>query len=214
MAGEAGFWESVWPTVAATLAEDKFVPKFLTEDGIRTVALHALDAHMDVVRWAETEYPAVYLGGEQLGRLDLVAKSSRLPEIVEFKYPREPRQTLPPWPDHLGGVLSDAYRLGILAASGRVGRCILVLVSAVSFLRYVKRTMTRLELAHYEPGALLPDEIRLLPGRTAKLASTTRRQLKGRDQVWQVTATSTAVIEIAGKGLWLGAYEVIAVGTA
>jgi hypothetical protein len=104
-------WSAVWPAVAEVLAGDKFVPKFLTEDGVRTATLRVLDAQIDVAQCAETEYPAVSLGGDRLGRLDLVIRAGATATVIEFKYPREPRQKLPPWPDHLGGVLSDTYRL-------------------------------------------------------------------------------------------------------
>jgi hypothetical protein len=204
-------WNAVWLTVAATLARDKFVPKFLTEDGIRYATLHAVGVYIDVVQRAETEYPAASLGGDQLGRLDLVIRLGTAATVIEFKYPREPRQKLPPWPDHLGGVLSDTYRLGMLAARSSTERCIQVLVASASFLGYVERTMTRLELATYESGSRLPRKILLTPDRVRGLADTTRRQLKERDKSWEVTARSITLADISGKGLWLGAYDITAV---
>jgi hypothetical protein len=210
-AADAPDWNAVWLAVAATLAGDKFVPKFLTEDGIRTATLHALGVYFDVVQHAETEYPAASLGGDRLGRLDLVIRLGTAATVIEFKYPREPRQTLPPWPDHLGGVLSDSYRLGMLTASSSAKRCIQVVVASGSFLGYVERTMTRLGLAIYEPGSRLPRKILLTPDRMRGLADTTRRQLKGRDRSWEVTATSITLSDISGKGLWLGAYDITAV---
>lgn len=204
-------WNAVWLAVAASLAEDKFAPKFLTEDGIRTIALHALDAYIDVADCAETEYPVASLGGDRLGRLDLVLWPRSTATVVEFKYPREPRQKLPPWPDHLGGLLSDTYRLGILAADSSVTRCIQVVVAASSFLGYVDRTMTRLGLADYDSCARMPRKMNLSPSHTIGLADTTRRHLKKRDRSWQVTATRITVSNIPGKGLWLGAYDVSAV---
>jgi hypothetical protein len=117
--GSAVDWRSAWSAVAEGLATDRFVPKFLTEDAIRMTTLRALNDQLDVIRYADTEYPAVNLDGEQLGRLDLVVLATAGATVVEFKYPREPRQKLPPWPDHLGGVLSDTYRLGILTPAAR-----------------------------------------------------------------------------------------------
>jgi hypothetical protein len=204
-------WNAVWPAVAEALAADKFVPKFLTEDGIRTAALRVLDTYVDVTQCAETEYPSASLGDGRLDRLDLVVRSGTAATVIEFKYPREPRTKLPPWPDHLGGVLSDMYRLGMLAASSRADKCIQVLVAGDAFLGYVERTMKRLHLAHYRQGCHLPREIVLSPANTLGLADTTRRHMKERDRSWQVTATRTSLSEISGKGLWLGAYRVTAV---
>jgi len=203
-------WNAVWPAVAATLARDGFVPRFLTEDGIRTATLRVLAEHIDVMRCAETEYPAFRLGGDRLGRLDLVVRLRTATTVIEFKYPREPRQKLPPWPDHLGGVLSDAYRLGVLAASGSASKCIQVLVAGSSFLGYVERTMKRLGIADYRSDSRLPRMILLSPSNTQGLSDTTRRQLKERDRSWEITAICTALSEIPGKDLWLGAYDIAA----
>ena len=115
-AGSVINWHAVWASVAADLNSDTFAPKFLTEDGIRRTTLRALNSQLDVLRHVEIEYPSVNLSGDKLGRLDLVVSPVANATVIEFKYPREPRQKLPPWPDHLGGVLSDTYRLGMLAA--------------------------------------------------------------------------------------------------
>lgn len=210
MTTEVVDWSAVWPAVAATLASDRFVPRFLTEDGIRTATLRVLVEHIDVMRCAETEYPAASLGGDRLGRLDLVVRLRTAATVIEFKYPREPRQTLPPWPDHLGGVLSDAYRPGVLGVGSSANKCIQVLVAGSSFLGYVERTMKRLGIADYEPGSCLPRMILLSPSKTRGLSDTTRRQLKERDRSWEVTATRVALSEILGKDLWLGAYDIAA----
>jgi hypothetical protein len=203
-------WVAVWSSVTEGFAEDKFVPKFLTEDAIRIATLRALYAQLDVVRYADTEYPAINLNGEQLGRLDLVVQSDIGATVVEFKYPREPRQKLPPWPDHLGGVLSDTYRLGILTDSPKVERCIQVIVSADAFLGYVRRTMTRLGLAEYADSERTPRKLTLTPELTLGLAVTTRGSLKDRDRSWKVTADRLVEFAISGKGLWLAVYNIIA----
>ena len=203
-------WSAVWPAVAGLLAGDNFVPKFLTEDGVRTATLRVLDAEIDVARCAEAEYPAASLGGDRLGRLDLVIRLGAAVTVIEFKYPREPRQKLPPWPDHLGGVLSDTYRLGMLAATGSAGKCIQVLVAGAPFLGYTERTLKRLRLADFPQGGPMPREIVLSPAGTRGLPDTTRRHLKERDRSWQVTAACISQSEISGKNLWLGAYDVTA----
>jgi hypothetical protein len=209
-AGSAVDWRAVWSTVAESLTEDSFVPKFLTEDAIRIATLHALNVQLDVIQCADTEYPAINLEGEQLGRLDLVVQAAAGATVVEFKYPREPRQTLPPWPDHLGGVLSDTYRLGILTGSPKVERCIQVLVSAAAFLGYVRRTTMRLGLAEYASSERTPHKLRLTPELTLGLAATTRGALKNRDRSWEVTANRSIELAIGEKGLWLAAYTIVA----
>jgi hypothetical protein len=203
-------WSAVWPTVAEVLAEDIFVPQFLTEDGIRTVTLRVLGTHIDVVQCAEIEYPAANLGGDRLGRLDMIIRLGAAVTVIEFKYPREPRQKLPPWPDHLGGVLSDTYRLGILSASRSTGKSIQVLLAGALFLGYTERTLRRLGLGSFSQGSPMPREITLSPSTTPGLAETTRRHLKERDRSWRVIAACTSQSEVRGKDLWLGVYEVTA----
>ena len=212
-AGSVINWHAVWTSVAADLNSDTFAPKFLTEDGIRRTTLRALNSQLDVLRHVEIEYPSVNLSGDKLGRLDLVVSPMASATVIEFKYPREPRQKLPPWPDHLGGVLSDTYRLGILAAGPKVHYCIQVVVSADAFLGYVRRTMTRCALATYIAGEQTPREIALTPERTVGLADTTRRSLKDRDRFWRVTADRSVELAIGNKGLWLSAYAVTAKGS-
>lgn len=152
-------WDAVWPTVAEVLSGDIFVPRFLTEDGVRTATLRVLGTHIDVAQCAEIEYPAANLGGDRLGRLDLIIRMGTSVTVIEFKYPREPRQKLPPWPDHLGGILSDTYRLGILSASS-TGKCIQVLLAGAPFLGYTERTLRRLGLADFSQAALCPAKSR------------------------------------------------------
>lgn len=192
-AGSAVDWSAVWSTVAESLTEDSFVPKFLTEDAIRIATLRALNVQLDVIRCADTEYRAISLDdGEPLGRLDLVVQAASGATVVEFKYPREPRQKEPPWPDHLGGVLSDTYRLGILSCSPKVEQCIQVLVSAAAFLGYIRRTTTRLSLSEYVGSDRTPRKLTLTPVLTLGLAATTRGSLKDRYRVWEVTAVGDA----------------------
>ena len=203
-------WTAVWSAVAMQLREDKFAPKFLTEDGVRLATLRALDEQIDVVRYAEIEYGSVHVGGEQLGRIDLVVQLVPKAMVVEFKYPREPRQKLPPWPDHLGGVLSDTYRLGMLANGEPVGCSIQVLVSGEGFLGYFRRTVMRLGLARCKLGEATPCSLQLTPARTSGLAATTRGRLKGLERLWEINADRVTELEITGKGLWLAAYSVTA----
>lgn len=204
-------WDAIWQAVTEDLVEDPFVPKFLTEEGVRLATLRALSSQVDVVACATTEYPALDLGGDPGGRLDLVVQQGSGTMVVGFKFLREPKQKLPPWPDHLGGVLAETHRLGVLRYLAKVERGIQVIVSAAAFLGYAQRTFKRLELADYGSGDLLPRRVLLTPERTQGPSPTTRRALKGRDQKWQVTANRTTGTQIGSKGLWMAAYSVNAI---
>jgi hypothetical protein len=167
-----------------------------------------LDTQLDIGRKAEIEYGAVNIGGGRLDRLDLVVHEHRGAAVVEFKYPREPRQTLPPWPDHLGSFLADTYRLGALAHEAEVSRAIQLLVSGAGFLGFLQRTTTRLGLAQYRPGEHTPRAFALRPTLTTPLSATTRGKIHRYEQLWEIDAVRTAEHEITGKSLWLAAYDV------
>lgn len=201
-------WAAVWQAVASDLSGDKLAPKFLTEDGVRMATLRVLGRHLDVVQHADVEYGAVNLGGGRSDRLDLVVREPMGVTVVEFKYPREPRQTLPPWPDHLGSYLADTYRLGSLIAADQVQHAIQLLVSGAAFIGYMERTTTRLGLAQYSTHERTPRVIRLKPTAVTALAATTRGKIGQYEQRWEIDAVRTAAHEISGKRLWLAAYDV------
>jgi hypothetical protein len=203
-------WDAVWPVVTARLSEDEFVPKFLTEDGVRQATLRVLKEHINVTQQAEIEYGSILLGGDKGDRIDLIARQSSGITAVEFKYPREPRQTQPPWPDHLGGVLSDTYRLGRLVFTRRIERGLQVLVSGESFLGFTRRTIARLQLGQLMPGEHTPCSFTLTPEHAANLSNTTKKKLRGREELWIVNAVRTRELEIIGKRLWLASYSVTA----
>jgi hypothetical protein len=201
-------WSAVWHSVARELTEDNLPPKFLTEDRIRTATLRALNMQIDLALHADIESLAVNLGGMKNDRLDLVVQEGASTTVVEFKFPREPRQTQPPWPDHLGSFLADTYRLGALIGGGQVGHAIQVLVSGPAFLGFVRRRMTPLGIAAYQPGEHTPRSLTLAPAAAAQLAPTTRGKFQRYEALWRLTATRTAEHEINGKGIWLAAYDV------
>jgi hypothetical protein len=201
-------WHTVWQEVATQLSKDRLVPKFLTEDGIRVATLRALVTQIDIWRGADVEYPAVSLGGTGFDRLDLVIQLNKTATVVEFKYPREPRQTQPPWPDHLGSFFSDTYRLGSLASGGQVEQALQVLVSGLDFLGFLRRTATRCHLSEQAIGDRTPRLLTLTLAGTSGLAATTRGKIQKYTASWEIEATRTEEIEIAGKGLWLVTYTV------
>jgi hypothetical protein len=201
-------WLLVWRSVAAELAEDKLPPKFLTEDRIRTATLRSLDMQIDLASHAEIESLAVNLGGMKNDRLDLAVQEGAGTTVVEFKFPREPRQTEPPWPDHLGSFLADIYRLGALIGGGQVRHAIQVLVSGPAFFGYVRRRMSPLGLSAYQSEERTPRVFNLAPAAVAQLAPTTRGKIQRYEILWRITATRTTEHEISNKGIWLAAYDV------
>jgi hypothetical protein len=201
-------WLAVWHSVAMELIEDKLPPKFLTEDRIRTATLRALDMQIDLGLHVDIESLAVNLGGMKNDRLDLVVLERAGITVVEFKFPREPRQTQPPWPDHLGSFLADTYRLGALIGGGQVRHAIQVLVSGAAFLGFVRRRMTPLGLAAYQPGEHTPHALTLAPAAAARLAPTTRGKIQRYEALWRLTVMRTTEHEISGKEIWLAAYDV------
>lgn len=201
-------WLLVWQSVATELTEDTLPSKFLTEDRIRTATLRALGVQIDLALYADIESLAGNLGGVKNDRLDMVVQEGPGTTVVEFKFPREPRQTQPPWPDHLGSLLADTYRLGALLGGGQVKHSIQVLVSGTAFLGFIKRRMTPLGLAAYQPGEYTPRALTLTPAAVAQLAPTTRGRIQRYEALWRITATRTTEHEIHGKGIWLAAYDV------
>jgi hypothetical protein len=170
--------------------------------------LRALQTQANIIQVADIEYGAVNLGGGQSDRLDLVVQGRKGATVVEFKYPRAPRQTFPPWPDHLGSFFSDTYRLGSLMSGQQVRRSIQVLVSGAGFLGFLQRTTTRLGLGQYKNGDRTPSRLTLTPASMAGLSTTTRRKVKRYEESWEIDAVRTVAHDIASKGLWLAAYDV------
>lgn len=101
-------WPGVWGRVAEDLGESwtSGLGRLLTEDVLRFATVKGLVAQGVPADHLESEWrrPGVP------DAVDLVV--TRDPRAaIEFKYPREPRETNAAWTQHLGELLKDFYRL-------------------------------------------------------------------------------------------------------
>ncbi len=101
-------WPEVWRSVADDLNESwtAGLGRFVTEDVLRFATIKSLVAQGVPTNEMESEWrrPGVP------DSVDLVVTQSPR-AAVEFKYPREPRDTNAAWTQHLGELLKDFYRL-------------------------------------------------------------------------------------------------------
>lgn len=117
-------WARVWSAVAAELSESwsMGLGRLVTEDVLRFAVVKALVAqgvHPDRLEseWRRSGVPDA---------VDLVVTTS--PQAaIEFKYPREPRETSAAWTQHLGEVLRDFYRLAYMPADFQERWCVQLL---------------------------------------------------------------------------------------
>lgn len=203
-------WHDVWDYVADSLATDELIPDFMTEESVRIMTLRGLSRQVQLSIQARIECSAGGLGGRQGDRLDLVTQAGNITTAVEFKYPRGPRANVPaPWPQHLGHMLSDTYRLGILASEdGRIDQGLQVVVAGSTFLRYVHNTLHRTSLATYDEGDVTPRQLSLTASGISRLSATTQRRIFERSQTHHVTANRNYQAAIPDKDLWMAVYDV------
>ena len=101
--------------------------------------------------------------------VDLVV-AGPAPAGIEFKYPREPRETNAAWTQHLGEALKDFYRLAHMPAQFTDRWCVQLL--SLRMLRYLDgvadRHGVRFGLATGRPTVLEPARIRALPATARK----------------------------------------------
>lgn len=101
-------WPHVWRTVADELNESwtTGLGRFVTEDVLRFATIKGLVAQGAPASDLESEWRRLGVADA----VDLVV--TRDPRAaIEFKYPREPRETNAAWTQHLGELLKDFYRL-------------------------------------------------------------------------------------------------------
>lgn len=106
-------WPGVWGRVAEDLSESwtSGLGRLLTEDVLRFATVKGLVAQGVPADHIESEW-------RRLGvpdAVDLVV-SGNPRAAIEFKYPREPRETNAAWTQHLGELLKDFYRLAHMPA--------------------------------------------------------------------------------------------------
>lgn len=160
-------WEAVWRATAAQLDQyrDAGLENLLTEDVVRFAAIQQLVAAGVSPTRLEVEW-------RRLGvpdAVDLVV-TGPAPAAVEFKYPREPRETNAAWTQHLGEALKDFYRLAHMSAQFTDRWCVQLLSSRV--MRYLDgvadRHGVRFGLKPGEPTVLEPARVRALPSTAHK----------------------------------------------
>ncbi len=131
-------WHEVWTAVAGELRRYRAagLELLLTEDVVRFSSIRALvDAGVSPDRLRVEWAPPVLRGG----KVDLVVDDP-VAAAVEFKYPREPRTTNPPWTQHLGQMLADVYRLAVLPG---VGTRLAAIIATDRLSRFLSGTADR-----------------------------------------------------------------------
>jgi hypothetical protein len=104
--------------------------------------------------------------------VDLVVTKPTL-AAVEFKFPREPRETNAAWTQHLGEVLKDFYRLAAMPAEVGDRWCVLLLSNRMR--RYLDGVSNRHNVhvgsAAGELTRIDPDQVRGLPTTAVRILS-------------------------------------------
>lgn len=160
-------WADIWIAVAAQLDRyrDAGLEQLLTEDVVRFATIEQL-ASAGVspsrleVEWRRRGVPDA---------VDLVVSDPHL-AAVEFKFPREPRETNAAWTQHLGEALKDFYRLAHMPAEFEHRWCVQLLSTRMR--RYLDgvadRHGVRLGLTAGSQTDLNPARIRALPATAHK----------------------------------------------
>jgi len=126
--------------------------------------------------------------------------------VVEFKYLPRPRKGPQTGPLYLDGLLSDTYRVAILASGAQVQLGLQLLASDAGFLGYLRRMPAG--LAQYRGSEPTPRSLILTSSVTNKLPDRARRGIRSYENSWRIESNRTMEVEVAGKGLWLAAYAV------
>lgn len=196
-------WDAVWTSVARELSEGwtRGLDRFITEDVLRFATVKAIGDQGVSPAHIQTEW-------RRHGVRDAVdlALLNEPRSAVEFKYPREPRETNAAWTQHAGETIKDFYRLAYLP-SDFADRWAVQLVTP-RFDRYITNFQEKygIRLAMH-PGhitALEPVAVRSLPATAARLLE------RWIDEPHTVRATCVA--EYAVADLRLLVHQVEAVG--
>lgn len=169
MNGHAGGipWSVIWKSTADQLDEYRVagLQALLTEDVLRFAVVRELVkvgvAPKDIeAEWRRPGVPDA---------VDLViiqpARSA-----IEFKFPREPRETNAAWTQHLGEVLKDIYRLAHMPADFSDRWCVQLLSNRmIKYLDGVAdRHGVRFGLRRGDTTLLEPGQVRALPSTAVK----------------------------------------------
>ena len=159
---DAILWEDVWQATAGQLAQyrEAGLENLLTEDVLRFATIQQLVA----AGVSPTRLEAEWRRPGVADAVDLVVSGSSS-AAIEFKYPREPRETNAAWTQHLGEALKDFYRLADMPAQFTDRWCVQLLSGRM--LRYLDgvadRHGVRFGLTAGQPTVLEPGRIRALP---------------------------------------------------
>ena len=161
-------WPEVWEKVAADLGHSwtAGLGRLLTEDVLRFATVKGLVAqgvpadHID----SEWRRPGVTAAVDLI-----VTKDPRA--AIEFKYPREPRETNAAWTQHLGELLKDFYRLAYMPTDFEERWCVQLVSPRVQ--RYLTGVGDRLGVhIAQSPGhvtELHADVVRGLPATATRM---------------------------------------------
>ncbi|SEQ74504.1 hypothetical protein [Microlunatus flavus] len=199
MVGEVA-WDDVWRATAKQLDQYRGagLENLLTEDVVRFATIQQLVA----AGVAPTRLEAEWRRPGVPDAVDLVVSGPDF-AAVEFKYPREPRETNAAWTQHLGEALKDFYRLAHMPKQFTSLWCVQLLSERMR--RYLDGVADR----HGVRFGLAPGEETVLdPARVQALPATAHRGLAR----WQaslptVEARCSAAHQI-GKDLLLVVHSV------
>ena len=104
-------WENIWHSVASELSDGwaRGLERFVTEDVLRFATVKAIAQQGIAPAHLETEW-------RRFGVRDSVdlALLHEPKAAIEFKYPREPRESNAAWTQHAGETIKDFYRLAYM----------------------------------------------------------------------------------------------------
>lgn len=159
----------------------------MTEDVLRFATIKALTGQGVPPGILEVEWRSPGLRDA----VDLVI--TRDPRVaIEFKYPREPRETNAPWTQHLGEILKDFYRLAYMPTNFDQRWCVQLLSPRVQ--RYLAGVDEKygVHIAQH-PGeitTLRPNAVQALP------ATATRMLTRWRDDARPIQARCVHSLKI------------------
>lgn len=114
-------WNELWSATASHLGRHSTagLSALLTEDVLRFAVVQEMVAAgvSPAIIEAEWRRPGIR------DSVDLVV-TGREWTAIEFKYPREPRETNAPWTQHLGEALKDFYRVATMPPEFRQRWCV------------------------------------------------------------------------------------------
>jgi hypothetical protein len=193
-------WDAIWEAAARRLAGhvSSGLTHLLTEDVLRFAVIQELVEHgvppLDIEQ--EWRRPGV------TDSVDLVLK--RLPPAaIEFKFPREPRETNAAWTQHLGEALKDFFRVATMPAEFGDRWCVQLWSTRV--VRYFDGAADRYGFRWgNRPGdrtVFDPDAMRTLP------ATALGRLARWSSALPEIRATCTSVCDV-GADMRLYAFAV------